>query len=185
MRGTVVGTSAHLVLSAEMRAATSGKTLGQASVTGTADSLSALVDRLAGMLLLSSVSHDAEPEQAARRALAGTPLTAVRDYVQGQTEYRAGQYDEAVKYFERALARDSTFAQAALGLAQSAGWAGAPEATIERGARLAWRNRDRLSRRASLILASSAGSIGGAENWLCAGLTVDEHHRTRRRGEPG
>ena len=159
VRGTVVGTSAHLVLSAEMRAATSGKTLGQASVTGTADSLSALVDRLAGMLLLSSVSHDAEPEQAARRALAGTPLTAVRDYVQGQTEYRAGQYDEAVKYFERALARDSTFAQAALGLAQSAGWAGAPEATIERGTRLAWRNRDRLSRRASLILASSAGSM--------------------------
>lgn len=159
VRGTVVGTSAHLVLSAQMHAAPSGKILAQASVTGTADSLSVLVDRLAATLLLSAASHDAEPEQTARRALAGTPLAAVRDYLQGQTEYRAGRYDEAVKYFERALTRDSTFAQAALGLAQSAGWGSAPEATIQRGARLAWRHRDRLSRRANLVLAASAGGI--------------------------
>ena len=149
--------AAHLVLSAEMRATPSGKTLAQATVTGTADSLSTLVDRLAGTLLLGDATHETEPEQAARKALAGTPLTAVRDYVQGQTEYRAGRYDEAMKYFERALDRDSTFAQAALGLAQSAGWAGAPETVIQRGARIAWHNRDRLSHRANLVLAASVG----------------------------
>jgi tetratricopeptide (TPR) repeat protein len=160
VQGSVLGTSAHLVLSAEMRASPSGKRLAQASVTGTADSLSMLVDRLAGMLLLGAATPNAEAEQAPRNALAGTPLTAVRDYVQGQTEYRAGRYDEAVRCFERALTRDSTFAQAALGLALSAGWAGAPEAIIQRGTRLAWRHRDRLSRRARLILSAS---VGGAD----------------------
>jgi len=161
--GTVVGTPAHLTLSAEMRAAPSGKALAQATVTGTADSLGVLVDRLAGMLLLDVEDPSAAPEQAARKALAGTPLTAVRDYIQGQTEYRAGRYDDAVKYFERALACDSTFAPAALGLAQSAGWAGASEAIIQRGTRLAWRHRDRLSRRASLILTASVGGSGVLE----------------------
>ena len=157
LRGSVVGTPAHLVLAAELRTLPSGKTISRVSVTGTADSLSVLVDRLAGMLLFGADVPDAGAEPAVRSALARTPLAAVRDYVQGQTMYRAGRYDEAVKYFDRALASDSTFAQAALGLAQSAGWAGASAVTIERGARLAWRHQDRLSRRASLVLAVSAG----------------------------
>jgi len=157
LRGSVVGTPAHLVLTAELYALPAGKPISRVSVTGTADSLSVLVDRLAGMLLLGADLPDAGAEPAVRRALASTPLAAIRDYVQGQTAYRAARYDDAVKYFDRALASDSTFADAALGLAQSAGWAGASAMTIERGARLAWRHRDRLSRRASLVLAVSAG----------------------------
>ena len=157
LRGSVVGTPAHLVLTADLSAVPTGKTVSRASVTGTVDSLSVLVDRLAGVLLLGADAPDAGAEPAVRRALASTPLVAVRDFVQGQSAYRAARYDDALKYFDRALASDSTFAQAALGLAQSAGWAGASGSTIQRGARLAWRHRDRLSRRASLVLAVSAG----------------------------
>jgi tetratricopeptide (TPR) repeat protein len=160
LRGSVVGTPAHLVLMADLRAVPSGKALARASVTGTADSLSVLVDRLAGMLLLGADLPDTGAEQAARAPLASTPLVAVRDYVDGKSAYRAGRYDEAVKFFDRALARDSTFAEAALGLSQSAGWAGGSEPTIQRGARLALRYQDRLSRRARLVLSAT---IGGAD----------------------
>ncbi|HEY7566077.1 MAG TPA: hypothetical protein VH762_00790, partial [Gemmatimonadaceae bacterium] len=82
------------------------------------------------------------------------------EYVEGQAAYRTGRYDDAVQRFDRALARDSTFALAALGLAQSAGWAGASERTIQRGVRLAWQHQDRLPQRARLILLAS---VGGAD----------------------
>jgi tetratricopeptide (TPR) repeat protein len=164
LRGSVVGTPAHLVLTAELYALPTGKTISRVSVTGTADSLSMLVDRLAGMLLLGADAPDAGAEPAVRRALASTPLAAVRDYVQGRAAYRAARYDEAVKYFDRALANDSTFAQAALGLAQAAGWAGASAATIQRGAHLAWRHKDRLSHRANLVLAVSAGGADALQS---------------------
>ena len=158
LRGGVVGTSAHLVLTADMLAVPSGKVLARASVVGAADSLTLLVDRLAATLLLGTDGADAGAERAV--ALAATPIAAIRDYVEGQAAYRAGQYDDAVQRFERALARDSMFALAALGLAQSAGWAGASAPTIQRGVRLAWRYQDRLPQRAKLILLAS---VGGAE----------------------
>jgi len=157
LRGSVVGTPAHLVLAADLRAVPSGTLLAQASVTGAADSLSILVDRLAGMLLLGPYGPDAGAQPAARRALAATPLAAILEYVEGQSAYRAGRYNDAVRRFDRALTRDSTFAQAALGLALSAGWSGASEAMIQRGVSLAWRHQDALSARAKLILAASVG----------------------------
>ena len=160
LRGNVVGSPAHLVLTADMLAVPTGRTLARASIAGTADSLSVLVDRLAALLLLDADAAYAGGEPAARTALDTTPLVAVRHYVEGEAAYRAGRYDDAVQHFDRALARDSAFAPAALGLAKSAGWAGASEATIQRGTRLAWKYQDRLSRRARLFLAAS---VGGAE----------------------
>jgi TolB-like protein/tetratricopeptide (TPR) repeat protein len=157
VRGSVVGTAAHLVLTADIVAVPSGKPLARASVVGTADSLSVLVDRLATSLL---VGADTEAEPAVRTALTTASLAAVRDYVDGQAAYRAGRYNDAVRLFDRALARDSTFALAALGLAQSAGWAGASESSIQRGVRLAWKYQNRLPQRARLILLAS---VGGAD----------------------
>ena len=127
VRGTVVGTAAHLVLSAEMRAAPSGKTLAQASVTGTADSLSTLVDRLAACCSLASRVRGGTRAGGAkgprRYAADGGPrLRAGTGGVSSRPVRRSGEV------FRARAPRDSTFAQAALGLAQSAGWAGAPEA---------------------------------------------------------
>jgi Tfp pilus assembly protein PilF len=160
VRGAVVGTRDRLVFTAEMLVVPRGTVLARASAVGMADSLAALVDRLAATLLLGADATDAGAEPAAHLAIATTPLAAIRDYVDGQAAYRAGHYDEAVQRFERALARDSMFALAAFGLASSAGWTGAGEPTIRRGARLAWRYQDRLPHRAKLMLLASAG---GAE----------------------
>jgi tetratricopeptide (TPR) repeat protein len=160
LRGGVVGTPGHLALTADLLAVPGGRAMARASVSGSADSLSVLVDRLAATLLLGADAADAGAEPAVRMALAATPLAAIRDYVEGQAAYRAGHYDAAVQRFDRALARDSMFALAALGLAQSAGWAGASAPTIQRGARLAWRYQDRLPQRARLVLLAS---VGGAD----------------------
>jgi tetratricopeptide (TPR) repeat protein len=157
VRGVVVGTPAHVVLAADMLEVPSGKNLARGSIEGTADSLSMLVDRLAATLLLGAAAVDAGSEPAVR-ALMSTQLAAIREYVEGQAAYRAGHYDEAVEHFDRALARDSTFALAALGVAQSAGWVG--RASLQRGVRLAWRYQDRLPRRAQLILLASVGGAG-------------------------
>jgi tetratricopeptide (TPR) repeat protein len=172
LRGSVVGTSAHLVLTADMLAASSGTVVARASVAGVADSLSVLVDRLAGMLLLRADAVDADAESDGGTVRATTPLVAVRDYVEGQVAYRAGHYDEAVRHFDAALARDSTFAPAALGLAKSAGWAGAPVASIQRGSRLAWKYEDRLSQRARLLLVASVGGDSALRTGYATGTEI-------------
>jgi tetratricopeptide (TPR) repeat protein len=164
IRGVVIGTPAHVVLTVDMLEVPSGKKLARGSVEGTADSLSVLVDRLAATLLLGADAGDAEGEPALGKALATTSLAAIRDYVEGQAAYRSGRYDDAVQRFDRALSRDSTFALAALGLAQSAGWAGAGEPTIQRGVRLAWQYQERLPRRAKLILLASVGGATALRN---------------------
>ena len=46
-------------------------------------------------------------------------LSALRAYLQGEAAYRAGRFDEAVPWFERAVALDSTFAAALYRLAVS------------------------------------------------------------------
>jgi tetratricopeptide (TPR) repeat protein/TolB-like protein len=157
VHGGVVGTAAHLVLSAEMLEVPSGKRLARASVVGTADSLSVMIDRIAAALMLGADATDVSAERAVYTAAAETPLEAIRDYVEGQEAYRTGHYDDAVQHFDHALARDSTFALAAFGLSQSAGWAGAVLPVMQRGARLAWKYQNRLPQRVRLLLLSSVG----------------------------
>jgi DNA-binding SARP family transcriptional activator len=172
VRGSVVGTPARLVLTAEMLAVPTGKTISRASIVGVSDSLSVLVDRLAAILLLDTDPADAGAEPAVRAEIATTPLAGIRDYVEGQASYRAGRYDDAVRHFDRALARDSTFALAALRLAQSAGWAGAPAPAMQRGARLAWRYADRLPRQARLALEASIGGADARRTGYAPGAAV-------------
>lgn len=152
--GSVMGTSSRLVLAAQILSVPGGAIVGTASVSGIADSLPALVDRLGATLLLGS---DPAVGPVARSVLGATPLAGVRDYVEGQTEYRLGHYDDAVRRFSRALATDSTFAPAALGLARAAGWAGTMLPVIDRAAQLAWAHRDRLAPPARLALLASFG----------------------------
>jgi Tfp pilus assembly protein PilF len=170
IRGGVVGTPAHMLLTADMLEVPSGKSLTRGSVEGSADSLSVLVDRLAATLLLGPDAADDGTEPATSMALASTPLAAIREYVLGQGAYRTGHYDDAVEHFDRALARDSTFALAALGLAQSAGWAGA--SSLQRGVRLAWHYQDRLPKRARVILLSSVGGADALRNGYAPNAAV-------------
>lgn len=117
--GTVAGRREHLLLTAELRGA-GGKELARASSEGPADSLPEMVDRLAAGLLL-----DAAGEPAPRFAnLASSSLPALQEFLAGRTAQRASRLSEAAVHFRRALQEDSTFALAAMYLADVMDWIG-------------------------------------------------------------
>jgi hypothetical protein len=138
--GSVVGTNAHMTLLATLQDAVTGRTQAEARAEGPADSLSAMVERLASQLLARAAGEG----EAGSASLSGVPLPALRAYLDGRAASRAGRYAEAIQHLERALAVDSTFALAALNLYDAAAWIGGD---VVRPSNLAWTARDRLSPR--------------------------------------
>ncbi|HET6796177.1 MAG TPA: serine/threonine-protein kinase [Gemmatimonadales bacterium] len=151
LQGGVVGTPAHVTLTASLLPVQGGSERAEAKVEGVADSLPQLVDRLIAQLITE--------ETGASRGLEGLvnrPLPALQLYLEAQAAYRRGDYRDAVVRYERALDLDSTFALAALRLASAAGWTSAPGAG-RRGLDLAWRSRDRLSPSDQALLLANVG----------------------------
>ena len=147
--GGIVGTPGRLVITA---AVTRGvRTEARATVQGPLDSLPALVDRLTAQLLAT------ESGEGRRRLDTLTSLPALRAYLEGRTAYRRGRWVDAIREFDEAVRLDSTFALAAMGLAQAWGWysLGAPER--ERAIQLTWWSRDRLNRSDQVQLETLAG----------------------------
>jgi tetratricopeptide (TPR) repeat protein len=134
--GSVVGNDDYLTLQAKLLDVPGGRIRGQASVDGDPDSLPQLVDRLAGQLLglQTGIEHQR------LTSLTSSSLSAVRLYLQGQSEFRRGKWDDATRLFGQALDLDSTFALAALALSGSVATDG-----DDRGKRLAWAYRERLN----------------------------------------
>jgi DNA-binding SARP family transcriptional activator/TolB-like protein len=91
------------------------------AITGPADSLLALVDRLAAQLL---VGQSVAPTDGTPGVLAARPLAAIEPYLRGRAAYRRGEWSAAATHFQHALETDSTFAQAALGLALAENFGG-------------------------------------------------------------
>ena len=150
--GDVVGTPNRLVLTASLLGSSRGDSLARLSVEGPPDSLAWLVDRLAARLLAETSA-----EGAARAAsLTSTSLPALRAYLDGQAKVRRADVMGAAKDFERALAADSTFALAALGLRLASSWYGDPTLQ-QRGLEIAWRERARLAQRDRMLLDAIAG----------------------------
>jgi serine/threonine-protein kinase len=149
--GGIVGTGEQLVISASLLQVPGGSARAAVSVTGRADSLGVMIDRLTSELLAR------EAGEAVQRVpeLTSTSLPALRAYLQGQAAYRRGRYGQAVEWFDRALAQDSNFAPAALGLVSAETWE-APTG-IDRALRIAFRLRDRLSARDRALLSAFAG----------------------------
>jgi TolB-like protein len=146
--GEVVGTRAGVSIGARLIGAT-GEAEAEASVQGPADSLYVLVDRLTSQLLARSAG---EPSRRLVE-LTSTSLPAVRAYLEGRVAYRRGERSRAIARFSEALALDSTFALAALGMASAGAWsqqAGQSEA-LRRGLRTGYALRDRLSARDRLL----------------------------------
>jgi tetratricopeptide (TPR) repeat protein len=154
--GSVVGTPARLTLSASLLAQPSGRVGARASVEGPADSLPALVDRLATQLL----GQRAGLESERLSALTSTSLPAVREYLGGQAAYRRGHIEEALRRFGEALRIDSTFALAALEMASAAIWSKNDEARA-RGTRLALAGRARLGPADRALLEARTSGTGG------------------------
>jgi serine/threonine-protein kinase len=161
--GSIVGTPGHLTLTASILALPGGTIRTRAEVTGPADSLPALVDRLTAQLLAG---------EAGRTDLATlTSLPALRAYLDGQSALRAGRFESAFRSFDHALELDSTFALAGIGLNEARLWSGGNDSG--RGLRLAWAARDRLSPRDRLIAGwGPALPQGSAEEPLAAAERV-------------
>ena len=147
--GEVVGVPKHLMVTASVVRVSDGQTLTRMTVEGPQDSLAAVVDALAARVLTGDGSKRSASELS-------SSLPALRAYLQGESAYRGGRYADAVASFQRAVARDSTFAIAALGLAMSVGWTPSAE-DDEAGIRLAWSLRERLSPKDRALLGARVG----------------------------
>ena len=158
--GEVVGTPLRLVLNVRVRATEGDRDLARVSVEGAPDSLAWLVDRLT-VQLLAELSPGDERQRTA--SLTSTSLPALRAYLDGQAKLRRGDVVAATKDFDRALDHDSTFALAGLGLRLATAWYN-DQALTDRGTRIAWRERERLSPRDRALLTAVVGPRYPAES---------------------
>ncbi len=146
--GSIIGMSNRLIFNVTLVRVPSGRSLGTASVQGPPDSLLTLIDHLTGQVLAREAGLD-EPSLG---DVTSRSLPALRFYLNGEAAYRRGHYQDAVHLFLQALAEDSTFALAALGLRSATAWiAPSPETGP------AWALRRRLSPRDRAVLEGLVG----------------------------
>lgn len=149
--GSVVGTPARLVINATVFQVPSGMTVGEATVSGPADSLTTLIDDLAGRLLVA----DAGEEERLANYTSGS-LPALRSFLAGQSAFRRNDFAAALRSYDAALRRDSTFALAALYRALAADELN-DEPQLRAAVSLGWTSRSALSDRDQSILLAFAG----------------------------
>jgi len=149
--GGLVGTAEQLQVHASLLGVPGGRVQARAELRGTADSIPVLVDRLAAELLAAGAGESERLTQ-----LTSTSLPALRAYLDGQVAYRRGHYAEAGERFAQAVALDSSFALAGIGLVAARYWTrGGFDPT---GVSVAWTHRDRLSARDRALVVALAGS---------------------------
>jgi len=149
--GSVVGTPGRLVVNATVFQVPSGATVGEASVSGPADSITTLIDDLAGRLLVA----DAGEEERLASYTSGS-LPALRAFLAGQSAFRRNDFAAALQSYDAALRRDSTFALAALYRALAADELN-DEAQLRAAVSLGWASRSALSDRDQSMLLAYAG----------------------------
>jgi tetratricopeptide (TPR) repeat protein len=147
--GSLVRSAAGLELSATLRRTDGAGGSVHADASGSADSLPALVDRLAAGLL-------ARQSGAIPSLSAISSAGALSAYLRGKAADRRGRYREAVADFGDALDQDSTFALAALDQLASAQRDGDQQA-VARASRLAWAHRERLTDKGRVLLRALVG----------------------------
>ena len=103
-----------------------GTPLSTASVEGPRVRLFELVDQLASTLL--SGRYRSPRERLMKSAAVTTrSLSALKAYLTGEQEFRAGRYSRAVEAFERATTFDTTFALAYYRMSVAAEWESRPD----------------------------------------------------------
>jgi DNA-binding SARP family transcriptional activator/TolB-like protein len=139
--GTVVSSGGELLLSAELVEVSTGRRMARVETHGQADSVLRLVDTLAVRL----VSIQGGEDMLRAGVLGATSVPAVRAYLDGRAALRRGEWVQAIAGFERALAFDSTFASAALGLRAASGYYNGLR--VLHAESLVWRYKERLGPR--------------------------------------
>ena len=161
--GSAVAVGPEVRLVADVYEIRSGRSMGQAQVEGAADSVLALVDRLAVQAL--GVILEKEPGELPPIDLAAvttTSLPALKAYLEGEVFFRRSAFEAAIAAFERAAAADSTFALPFYRLSQSYGWVENIESerareALDRAARFA----DRLPEREAILVHGEISLMAG------------------------
>jgi serine/threonine-protein kinase len=154
--GQAARAGGRLVVSASLVAVPGGAVLARADeVPGSADSLPDLADRVARELLARSAGESGERLVS----LLGSPLPALRSYLDGQRALERGAFAVAARRFSAALDADSTLAVAALGLTSTGPFLS--DSARKRGYDLAWAARDRLGPRDRILLRALLGGYTG------------------------
>jgi tetratricopeptide (TPR) repeat protein len=151
LMGDIVGGAKQITVHGALVSAVNGKRT-DASVTGPTDSLQSLVDRMTAELLTRRAG-----ETGRLANLAGTSLTALRAYLDGQANYRRGRWEAAGQSFNAALDADTTFGLAALGVIQASRW-GSGTRDVMRANLVAWMHRDQFSPRDRALLVVLLGA---------------------------
>jgi tetratricopeptide (TPR) repeat protein len=170
--GNIVGTPSRMVITASVVEVASRAATGETTVEGPADSITALVDRLAARILVFGAGEDVTLSDQTTES-----LRALRSYLGGQASFRRGSYPMALRQYEDALRLDSTFALAAVQLARTADRLRNVR-TRTRALGIAWRERAALDARARALLVGLAGpdfpAPSGAEEQVAAWERVVE-----------
>ena len=184
--GRAVQLGADVQLIAEVQDVESGRVRGAVRVTGPADSASSLVDELTLELLRGNLlpTDGKYPLPSLSRATTSS-LPALKEYLAGEREYRRGQWSEAVRYYQRAVEADSTFASGWFRLAGACGWGGCPielrEGYYQRALKLADRLPDRDAKRiraagdVEALEAFTAAYPDDLEAWIALGESYFHH----------
>lgn len=147
--GDVVEAGGTIHIEAAVYSVGAAQQSSKAVVSGAADSVFELVDRLAARLL-SGLGDPAADRLLRTAALTTGSLPAFKAYLLGEEQMRAGQFERAAEDYSQAIALDSTFAVAHYRLALAREWAPLPGE--EEAARAAARHGARLSARDRMLL---------------------------------
>ena len=153
LTATATRDSGRLTITAAVISVASGKAVHSLSASGATDSALAVVTALANELLIREAGPDAI---ASLPDLLSQNTGALVAYLRGSAEYRRGRYARAMAEYRAALARDSTFALAAIELSTASVMAGSHSANTD-ALNAAWRFRDRLDARNARYLRLIAG----------------------------
>ncbi|NIR46718.1 MAG: tetratricopeptide repeat protein [Gemmatimonadetes bacterium] len=124
-----------------------------------------LVDDLARQLVAAGGGGDAERLSRIAASTTGS-LDALKAYLEGQRQFRTGQYGEAVEAYQQAVAADTAFALAYYRMSIAAEWVGQLEIgreASERAVRYAGRLPKREQRLLEASLALRRGDAAEAE----------------------
>ena len=162
VRGSLLETGDNVRIDATVRAVSSGDILEQIRVEGPVDSLVPLIDRLSVEILRAILPERGLEGGVGLESVASSSPEALKAWVEGERDFRRGDFDQADESFLRAIEIDSTFALAWLRLAQSRGWRrntpgiGSEREAYEKAAALT----DRLSPRERMLLRAQGRLVG-------------------------
>jgi tetratricopeptide (TPR) repeat protein len=169
----VLGDIVHVAGTVNLGAAlydarTGAPVFSRVGAQGASSALFALVDSLAARVLVGR-SDGSVPQLARLASLTTSSLPALKEYLAGEAQVRAGRYADAAESFHRAIAADSTFALAYYRLACAYGWSGRASdkgTPLRMAARYGARLPEQIRLTVAAGLAVDSGNVNEAERML-------------------